>query len=55
MPWGHILSAHIKVARFRGDIFCVCPPISSVLWIDCVEWVASAMYGMNLTVEQVGQ
>ena len=53
--WGLLLPAHIKLARFRDNIFCVCPLHEIVFWMDRVKSLLSAIYGMNLTVEQAGR
>ena len=55
VPWGSVLPSHIKLGRFRDNIFCVCPLHEIPYWMGKVRALLERIYGMTLSVEQAGR
>ena len=55
VPWGQFLPTHVKLGRFRDNIFCICPLHEIPIWMAKIKCVLSELYRLDLSVEPAGR
>ena len=55
IPWGQFIPSHVKLGRFRDNIFCISPLHEILHWMSKIKHVLSTLYRLDLSVEQAGR
>ena len=52
IPWGQFIPSHVKLRRFRDNIFCICPLHPIPYWMSKVKHDLSILHRLDLSVSQ---